>query len=376
MEDQINTTPAYTETAYTETAQDDALFRTHFAASRELAEEYADVAFRFSYKHKARKRILISSIIFLAAVLGIFIHGGLWGSTLELFVSIYSVAFIIIFIRYKRGRKKLVEILSKQENFTRDYAFYEDKILVREPNGTCEEYYYPKKYPCVESDNLLVLTDDKRAFVIRKDAEDMDIEAFRAFIGSKTKIERHDRKMLDTKMTVINFAALFLVIALGFCAHFTRLAAESRTAEYTYFDCTVTLPHEFKVYDVDEEDGVTTLYNGQGAYVFWYILEESEYEYDQTDAEWPYYDDVEMSQDEASGIHDVNLISEMDGEVRHEIKYDTDGNVIYSYNVSRITEHRLYVIEFYCRESQKGKYKPLFEKWADTITINEPAKDL
>ena len=375
MEDQINTTPAYTETAYTETAQDDALFRTHFAASRELAEEYADVAFRFSYKHKARKRTLISGILLLVFTLCMFIPDFM-SSAFELLVSIYAVVFILIFVRYKTGRKKLVEMLTKEDGISRDYFFYEDRIIVKKADGTGEEYFYPKKYPCVESDNLLVLTDDKRAFVIRKDAEDIDIEAFREFIGRKAKIERHDRKMLDTKMTVINFAALFLVIALGFCAHFTRLAAESRTAEYTYFDCTVTLPHEFKVYDVDEEDGVTTLYNGQGAYVFWYILEESEYEYDQTDAEWPYYDDVEMSQDEANGIHDVNLISETDGEVRHEIKYDTDGNVIYSYNVSRITEHRLYVIEFYCRESQKGKYKPLFEKWADTITINEPAKDL
>lgn len=247
-------------------------------------------------------------------------------------------------------------------------SFYEDRLSVHYMQGGSDvTIAYQQIAKVFETKNLFFLMLSTRiGFLLEKRGfEGTTADEFGRFIRVRAVGEgQKDLKKRKRKTALIATAAFIGFLAVGLAVGFFGQAIENIIPEtFTYGNYSINLTKAFEDYDGEWGNSDVTVY------CFYETV-------DDLDGQGLVYDTAAAYLQDANkswGIDSVvTAVSDTCAWTAYTDTYD--GNEYYNYDYVVESDSGFWYTEFYCLSKDADKYAPLFEKWAQTIEIeNEMA---
>lgn len=317
-------------------------------------------------KTSSRKLLTIS---FISLGLLIFICGMIIGSyalcllgalccLIYPLYSLWAVRYLVR-IRYQQSHQLYnsdVESVS---------SFYEDHFVAHsmQDNATFT-IAYPQVAKVFETKNLFFLMLSTRiGFMLEKQGfEGTTAEEFGQFIRARAVGEgRTDLKKRTRRTTFITAAIILVLFATGITIGLLGDTIENAIPKtFTYGDYSIKLTRAFDDYYGEWDNGDVTVYCSLNP-------DENLSSYELISATAAtYLQDTNKSY----GIDSVaTAVTDTCAWTTYTDSYE--GNEYYNYDYVIKSDGDYWYTEFYCLAKDSEKYAPLFEKWAQTITIDK-----
>ncbi len=243
-------------------------------------------------------------------------------------------------------------------------SFYEDRLVVRYMQGGSDvTVAYPQIAKVFETKNIFFLMLSTRiGFLLEKQGfEGTTADEFGQFIRVRAvgegQIDLKKRKRKTALITSAVFLALFAVgLAIGF---FGQTIKNIVPRTFIYGNYSIKLTSAFDEYDGEWETSDVTVYCFRETAG---DLISSGLAYDTAAA-------YLQGTNESYGISSVvTAVSDTCAWTEYTNTYD--GNEYYNYDYVVESDGEFWYTEFYCLAKDADKYAPLFEKWAQTIKID------
>lgn len=244
-------------------------------------------------------------------------------------------------------------------------SFYEDHFVVHSiHDNSTNTIAYPQVAKVFETKNLFFLMLSTRiGFMLEKRGfEGTTAEEFGQFIRARAVGEgRTDLKKRTRKTTFITVAIILVLFAIGITIGLLGDTIENTIPRtFTYGGYSIKLTRAFDEYDGEWGNRDVTVYcslnPGENL---------SSYELISGTAAI-YLQDTNKS----NGIDSVvTAVTDTCAWTTYTDSYE--GNEYYNYDYVIKSDGDYWYTEFYCLAKDSEKYAPLFEKWAQTITIDK-----
>jgi len=243
-------------------------------------------------------------------------------------------------------------------------SFYEDRLAVHYIQGGSDiTIAYPQIAKVYETKNLFFLMLSTRiGFILEKQGfEETTADEFGRFIRAhavgegQADLKKRKRKRVLTATLVSLVFLAFMFISLG------SLMEKITPKTFTYGNYSIKLTSAFEGYDGEWDSPDVTVYC---FYETGDDLRSNGLVYDTAAA---YLQDT----NEYYGIDSVvTAVSDTCAWTAYTETYD--GTEYYNYDYVIESDGGFWYTEFYCNAEDADKYAPLFEKWAQTITVSLP----
>lgn len=245
-------------------------------------------------------------------------------------------------------------------------GFYEDHLIVRYTQGGSDvTVAYPQIAKVYESKNLFFLMLSTRiGFMLEKQGfTGITADEFGGFIRARAVGEgQKDLKKRKRKTALITTAVMVAAIAVGVTIGLFGDAIENLFPKtFTYDDYSIQLTSAFEGYEGEWYNEDATVY------CFYETREELRSKGLVYDSAAAYLKDTNESYEIYS---DVTTVSDNYAWTSYNETYDGTDYYYYDYVIKSYGVY--WYTEFYCLAEDADKYAPLFEKWAQTITVPAP----
>jgi hypothetical protein len=288
---------------------------------------------------------------------------------LGVFFSIGYPLFSLWAVRYSaanRYQQYLQLYHGEAESIT---SFYEDRFVVHytQGGGSDVTIAYPEVAKVYETKNLFFLMLSTRiGFMLEKQGfAGTTAEEFGPFIRARAVGEgQADLKKRKRKTALIKCIAVLVLLAIGLSIGFLGPAIENMIPKtFTYGDYSVKLTGAFDGYDGQ-------WYNNNSDVNVYCFYETG----DDLSANGLVYDTAAAYLRDTNEYYGINSVVTAVSDTRAWTAYTEtyDGTEYYNYDYVIKSDGGFWYTEFYCPAKDADKYAPLFEKWAQTITVPLP----
>lgn len=242
--------------------------------------------------------------------------------------------------------------------------FYEERLVVHYMQGGSDvTVAYPQIAEVFETKNLFFLMLSTRiGFLLEKQGfEGTTADEFGRFIRARAVGEgRTDLKKRKRKTALITAAVLFALFAVSLAIVFLGQTIENIIPKtFTYRNYSIKLTSAFDEYEGEWENSDATVY-------FFYETGED------LNSNGLAFDTAAAYLQHTNKSYGIDsVVTAVSDTCAWTAYMDTyDGNEYYNYDYVIESDGDFWYTEFYCLAKDAGKYTPLFEKWAQTIKID------
>lgn len=245
-------------------------------------------------------------------------------------------------------------------------SFYEDRLVVHYMQGGSDvTVAYPQVAKVFETKNLFFLMLSTRiGFMLEKQGfvgttADEFGRFIRALAVGEGQIDLRKRKRKTALITSIVLLVLFAVgLLIGF---FGQVIENIIPKTFTYDNYSIKLTSAFDSHNGEWDNSDATVY------CFYETGKDLSNNGNVYDTAAAYLQDT----NESYGID--SIVTAVSNTIAWTAYTNTeDGNEYYNYDYVIESNGDFWYTEFYCLTEDSDKYKPLFEKWAQTIAVSFP----